>query len=115
MPYQVSFSTTVYSRGPSGVGVGSAGGVGSPVAAGAGVASPEGAGVSVGAWDSGEATGRGAWLLSDDSPGREGGRTRSQRARTLAMRRPRREARKTALEGAALTGSRQSAQRSSPW
>src|SRR3990170_2500777 len=57
--------------------------------------------------------GRG-WLTSEDSPGREGGRMRSHRARTLATRRAKTEARKTVAEGAALTGSRQPAQRACP-
>src|SRR3990172_5933666 len=107
MPNQVSPSTTVYSM-VAGVGsaVGWAVGSGVGVASGAGVAvAGLGLGVAV-AW--GEASGI---TTSVDSPGSPGGRTRSQRARTLPRSRARREARKKAPEGAALTGLRQSAQR----
>src|SRR3990170_6744521 len=119
MPYQVSPSTTVYSMGAGGSSVGSAVvvgtavgvGVGSAVAPATGVAGVGlAAGVGVTGW--GEASGI---TTPDESLGRPGGRTRSQRARTLPRSRARREARKKAPDGAALTGFRQSAQRSSPW
>ena len=45
----------------------------------------------------------------------DGGRMRSQSARTLPASSANSEARKTVLEGAAFTGSRHSAQRLSPW
>jgi hypothetical protein len=51
---------------------------------------------------------------SDVSPGNEGGRIKSQSARTLPTSSPNRERRKTAPEGAALAGSRQAAQNASP-
>src|SRR3972149_3548621 len=114
MPYQVSPSTTVYSMGAGGSSVGAAvgGGVGSAVAAAVGVGSAVALAAGVGVTGWGEASGI---TNPDESLGRPGGRTRSQRARTLPRSRARREARKKAPDGAALTGFRQSAQRSSPW
>src|SRR3990170_8615450 len=105
MPDQVSPSTTVYSMGAGGASVGV--GVGTAVGAGVGsVVALATGGVGVGLTASGvigwgEACGI---TIPAESPGSPGGRTSSQRARTLTRSRARREARKTAPEGAALTG-----------
>ena len=59
------------------------------------------------------AVGRG-WAAVEVSPGSEGGRRSSQSANTLPQSSPNSEARKTRLEGAAFSGSRQRAQNSPP-
>src|SRR3990170_2834119 len=122
MPDNVSPSCTVYSPGAGGAVSGAAvassggGGVAAAVAPGAAV------GAAVGGKDDGTgfvpdgvkigASVAPGWTTAEPSPGNEGGRTRSQRATTLATSRAKTEARKTALDGVALTGSRHSAQRS---
>src|SRR3990172_8827143 len=106
IPYQVSPSTTVYSMGAGGCSVGVAVGAGVGVgSAGAPATGGVGGGLpanGVVGW--GEACGI---TIPAESPGSPGGRTRSQRARTLPGRRARGGGGKTGPEGGGLTGFRQ--------